>query len=164
MTQRFSFYDLVANGQPTKLRYPVDASGDGPVLLADGRLDERAIHGYDIEDVEVVALGGDRYRLAYALPNWISNCTVQWGDVFHAKAGPDGLEFVALEPGHFVHFVFDGFGSNRPAEAEEQLIHQFDGGWEGMLGVVSCAIPAEHVEAFEQGIRALDRCHLTRLA
>lgn len=85
------FYLLVENAADVMLEFPVDDDSGGPFWKDDGQLDLVRCKEWDQEEVGVVPLGGNRYRLAERQLGPFSGLRLYWGDEFNADKGEDGM-------------------------------------------------------------------------
>lgn len=84
------FYLLVENAVDVVLDFPADDDSGGPFWNDDGQLDLVRCKEWDQEEVGVVPLGGNRYRLAERQLGPFSGLRLYWGDEFNPDKGEDG--------------------------------------------------------------------------
>jgi len=84
------FYLLLEDAANVVLEFPVDDDSGGPFWSDDGQLDLVRCKEWDQEEVGVVPLGGNRYRLAERQMGPFSRRRLYWGDEFNAGKGVDG--------------------------------------------------------------------------
>lgn len=145
------FYSLFEGATKAVLGFPADDDFIGPFWNELGELDTTRGSGWSEEKVAVVALGGNRYRLAVCMDGPFSSLRLYWGDEFMAEpAGGNKLTLHSVVvPQRFTHFRFmvSGFGSQHPL-AEQ--VHAMGGGWELVAqGILTLTVAAEHAAEFE---------------
>lgn len=147
-----AFYGLVEEATKTVLLYPADGDSGGPFWNERGELDLVRGKDWDEEDVGIVPLGGNRYRLAERLMGPFSGLRLYWGDEFTADQADDGtLRLTAIVvPRRYAHFRFlaSKFNSDHPLAKH---LHAMGGGWETVAtGMLTLTVPAEHGTEFQR--------------
>lgn len=139
------FYDLFDGAYEAILTFPVDEKGCGPYFDVDGNLDLSKGAELSHEPVQVVDLGGGRYRVG---DNSLVMCglTLFWGDEFIANKKGDDLELLKRLPSKFKHY-----GSIGKAKSLD-VVHRYGGGWAQELMMLRVTIPIEQADAFEREI------------
>jgi hypothetical protein len=130
------FYVLVEGAADAVLEFPADGDSGGPFWNADGQLDFARCKEWDQEDVGVVPLGGNRYRLAERRMGPFSGLRLYWGDEFNADKGDEGtlrLTSVCV-PRSFAHFRFLTSGGFNNEHQLARHLHSLGGGWEAVAG------------------------------
>lgn len=138
------FYDLLVDAHSVVIRYPLIGGEPGPHFDADGNVEGADGDEVEEEELNVVDLGGGRYRVG-------NNCmfsapTLHWGDEFLANEKDDVLEIVKLLPPKFKHYCTVGKAGNL------DVAHRFGGGWAEELMCLLVTIPLDQAEAFEREI------------
>ncbi len=147
------FYDQFDGAARFKLSFPVDDDGVGPDWDALGVLDTSRSPVRAKEEVELVDLGGGRYRLAEKCDGPFSGLRLQWGDEFIAEISAGGglVMSLVIEPRKYRHFQFmvsHGFSNDHPIAG---LIHRLMGGWEIIAGgMLTVTLPVATAFEFEQ--------------
>lgn len=151
------FYAQFDDATESTLCFPVDEDGVGPYWLESGQLDANQGDSRSCEKVEVVNLGGDRYRLAFKVQGPFSGLRLNWGDEFMAEeSGRKRLDLLRVTtPADYRHFqlvVSRSFNNESPLA---KLVHRFGGGWETVSGgMLTLTVPstsaADFVEAAQQ--------------
>lgn len=149
-----AFYNLMEGATEFVLQYPADGDSGGPVWNDQGELDHEQGANWDEEEVCVVALGGDRYRLAERLMGPFSGLRLYWGDEFTADKVDDGtLRMTSvIVPRCFVHFRFitsvQHFSNDHPLAKH---LHAMGGAWETVAGgMLTLTLPAGHGDRFRR--------------
>lgn len=146
------FYELFKNARPYLLEYPLGRDEKGPQWLPDGTLDPKAMQEWEEEEIDAVALGGDRYQVACISMMPLTYLKLRWGDIIHAEeTEPGKLRLKRVEmPMPYVHYSsIGGPFSNKNDLAD--LIHRLEGGWETVIGgYLTVTIPAARAEEFER--------------
>lgn len=139
------FYDLFDGAYEAILTFPVDEEGCGPFFDSEGNLDLSKGAELSHEPVQVVDLGGGRYRMG---DNSLvmSGLTLFWGDEFIANKNGDELEIVKRLPSKFKHY--DSIGKAKSLD----VAHRYGGGWAEELMLLRVTIPIEQADAFEREI------------
>ena len=139
------FYDLFDRAHEAILIFPVDEEGFGPYFNVEGNLDLSKGAELSVESVQVVDLGGGRYRMG---DNSLVMCGLAlfWGDEFIASKKGDELELVKRLPSKFKHY--DTIGKANSLD----VAHRYGGGWAQELMLLRVTIPIEQAEAFEREI------------
>lgn len=151
------FYDDLSDAQKFSLTFPLDNEGSGPYWLDSGELVSANATESDVEDIEAVVLGNDRYRLAEQCMGPFSNLRLHWGDEFIAKLleGNKLLLVKLVVPRQFEHFRFltaRGFNNSNPVA---ELVHELGGGWETVaIGMLTITVPASKAQEFLAKVRA----------
>lgn len=151
------FYALVAGAADATLDFPVDENTEGPFWSEDGELDLTRCKAREREEVGVVPLGSNRYRLAERQMGPFSVLRLNWGDEFNADRGTDGtlrLTSVCM-PKRYTHVhLFVGRGFTGEYEFVRRL-HALGGGWELVAGgMLTLTIPRPHAAEFLRVLRA----------
>lgn len=151
------FYAQFDDATESTLCFPADEDGEGPYWLESGELNAGQASSRSCEKVEVVNLGGGRYRLAFKGEGPFSGLRLNWGDEFVAEeASRERLDLLRvstpLEYKHFQFMVSRGFNNESPLA---KLVHRFGGGWETVAGgMLTLTIPsttaADFVETAQQ--------------
>lgn len=130
------FYCLVEDASDVVLEFPVDGDSGGPFWNDDGVLDLRRCKEWDQEDVGVVSLGGNRYRLAERLMGPFSGLRLYWGDEFTAdKVQDNALRLTSVcTPQPYAHFRFLTSGVFNNEHQLARRLHALGGGWEAVAG------------------------------
>jgi hypothetical protein len=139
------FYDLFEGAHDAILTFPVGEEGCGPFFDAEGNLDLSKGAELSHESVQVVDLGGGRYRMGDN-SLLMSGLTLFWGDEFIAKKKGDELELVKRLPSKFKHY--DSIGKAKSLG----VAHRYGGGWAEELMLLRVTIPVEKADAFESEI------------
>jgi hypothetical protein len=142
-----SFYSLVEGAPEAVLEFPVDGDSGGPFWSDDGELDLVRCKEWDREEVRVVPLGGNRYRLAERRFGPFSVLTLYWGDEFNADKRKDGaLRLTSIcVPQSYAHFRFLASGRFDNEHELARHLHSLGGGWETVAGgMLTLTVPAEH--------------------
>lgn len=140
------FYGLFEDGSDAVLEFPIDGQNGGPFWHDDGELDLTRVKEWDQEEVRVVSLGGNRYRLAEQSLGPFSGLRLYWGDEFTADPHPNGvLRLTSVcTPRAYVHFRFL---TSSIFNNEHQLavqLHALGGGWESVAGgMLTLTIPVD---------------------
>ena len=139
------FYDLFERAYETILKFPVDEEGRGPHFDVEGNIDLSKGAELSYEPVQVVDLGGERYRMG---DNSLvmSGVSLFWGDEFIANKKGDELELVKRLPSKFKHY--DSIGKAKSLD----VVHRYGGGWAQELMQLRVTIPIEQADAFEREI------------
>ncbi len=139
------FYDFFDRAFEIILTFPVDEEGIGPHFDVEGNIDLSKGAELSQEPVQVVELGGDRYRMG---DNSLvmSGLTLFWGDEFIANKKGDELELVKRLPSKFKHY--DTIGKAKSLD----VVHRYGGGWAQELMLLRVTIPIEQADAFEREI------------
>ena len=127
------FYVLVEGAADAVLEFPADDGSGGPFWNDDGQLDLVRCKEWDQEEVGVVPLGGNRYRLAERQLGPFSGLRLYWGDEFNADKGEDGtlrLTSVCV-PRPYAHFRFLTSGGFNNEHQLARHLHSLGGGWVG---------------------------------
>lgn len=144
------FYDLFEGAYETVLTYPVDEEGIGPHFDAEDNLDLSKGAELSREPVQVIDLGGGRYRMGDNSLLMSGLLTLFWGDEFIANKNGDELELVKRLPRKFKHY--DSIGKAQSLD----VAHRYGGGWVEELMLLRISIPFEQAEAFEREIGLLE--------
>ena len=139
------FYDLFERAYETILTFPVDEEGCGPHFDVEGSLVLSKGAELSHESVQVVDLGGDRYRMG-GNSLVLSELTLFWGDEFIANKKGDELELIKRLPSKFKHY--DSIGKAKSLD----VVHRYGGGWAQELMLLRVTIPIEQTDAFEREI------------
>lgn len=147
-----AFYGLVEEATEAVLLYPADGDSGGPFWNERGELDLVRGKGWDEEDVGVVPLGGNRYRLAERLMGPFSGLRLYWGDEFMADQTVDGTLRITsvVVPRRYAHFRFlaSKFNNDHPLAKH---LHAMEGGWETIAtGMLTLTVPADHTAEFQR--------------
>ena len=139
------FYDLFDGAYEAILTFPVDEEGCGPFFDAEGNLDLSKGAELSREPVQVVDLGGVRYRMG---DNSLvtSGLTLFWGDEFIANKNGDELEIVKRLPSKFKHY--DSIGKAKSLD----VAHRYGGGWAEELGMPRGTSSIGRAAAFRAGL------------
>ncbi len=140
------FYDLFDGAFEAILTFPVDEEGSGPHFDADGNLDLSKGVELSYESVQVVELGGGRYRMGDNSLFMSGLLTLLWGDEFIANKNGDELELVKRLPSQFKHYNTIGKAKSL------NVVHSYGGGWAEELMLLRVTIPIEQSVAFEREI------------
>ena len=147
-----AFYGLVEKTTEVVILYPADGDSGGPFWNELGELDLLRGKDWDEEEVGIVPLGGNRYRLAERLMGPFSGLRLYWGDEFtadHTAEGTLRITSVVL-PRRYVHFRFiaSKFNNDHPLAIH---LHAMGGGWEAVAkGILTLTVPAEHGTEFQR--------------
>lgn len=149
-----NFYSLVEDAVDAVLEFPFDEdSVGGPFWHDDGQLDLKHCKEWDQEDVGVVPLGGDRYRLAERQMGPFSGLRLYWGDEFIANKGEDGtlrLTSVCM-PRPYSHFRFSTSGGFNNEHQLAQHLHALGGGWEAVaVGMLTLTVPSANADELQR--------------
>ncbi len=139
------FYVLVEDAADAVLEFPADGDSGGPFWNVDGQLDLVRCKEWEQEDVGVVPLGGNRYRLAERRVGPFSGLRLYWGDEFNADKGDDGtLRVISVcVPRPFAHFRFLTSGGFSNEHQLARHLHSLGGGWEAVAGgMLTLTIPS----------------------
>jgi len=147
-----AFYGLVEEATEAVLLFPADGDSGGPFWNERGELDCVRCKDWDEEDVGIVALGGNRYRLAERLMGPFSGLRLYWGDEFEADQTDDGTLTITsvVVPRRYAHFRFlaSKFNNDHPLAKH---LHAMDGGWETVAtGMLTLTVPVEHGPEFQR--------------
>lgn len=148
-----AFYSVVDGASEVALEFPVDGESGGPFWNEDGGLDLGRCKDWDQEELGIVSLGGNRYRLAERLLGPFSRLRLYWGDEFTAHDGQDGaLRLVSVcMPRPYAHFRFLTSGGFSNEHQLAQYLHTCGGGWETVAGgMLTLSIPAEHANELQR--------------
>ncbi len=140
------FYDLFEGAYDVILTFPVDEEGCGPFFDAEGNLDLSKGAELSHESVQVVDLGGGRYRMGDNSLLMSGLLTLLWGDEFIANKKEDELELVKRQPSKFKHY--DSIGKAKSLD----VAHRYGGGWAEELMLLRVTIPIDQADAFEREI------------
>lgn len=132
--------------------YPADGDSGGPFWNERGELDLVRGKDWDEEDVGIVPLGGNRYRLAERLMGPFSGLRLYWGDEFTADQTVDGTLRITsvVVPRRYAHFRFlaSKFNNDHPLAKH---LHAMEGGWETIAtGMLTLTVPADHAAEFQR--------------
>lgn len=148
-----AFYGLVEGASDLVLEFPVDGDSGGPFWNDDGALDLRRCKEWDQEDVGVVSLGGNRYRLAERLMGPFSGLRLYWGDEFTAdKAQDNALRLTSVcIPRPYAHFRFLTSGGFNNEHQLARRLHSLGGGWAAVAGgMLTLTVPSEHASELQR--------------
>jgi len=155
------FYSLVERSRKFTLRFPSDEDGVGPYWLATGEMDGSRHDSDSVENVECVALGDNRYRLAIQAEGPFSGLRLHWGDEFFAESG-NGCDLVLTRvamPRKFVHHRFMASGKFTNENPIATILHACGGGWETVaVGILTLTVPVETAAEFMRQMQANDFC------
>lgn len=140
------FYGLVEEGTEAVLLYPADGDAGGPFWNERGELDLVRGKDWGEEDVGIVPLGGNRYRLAERLMGPFSGLRLYCGDEFTADQTDDEMLRITsiVVPRRYTHFRFlaSKFNNDHPLAKH---LHAMGGGWEKVAsGMLTLTVPAEY--------------------
>ena len=147
------FYLLVEKAVDVVLEFPADGDSGGPFWNDAGQLDLVRCKEWDQEEVGVVPLGGNRYRLAERQLGPFSGLRLYWGDEFNADKGEDGtlrLTSVCMPrlDAHFRLLTSGGFSNDHQLA---QHLHSLGGGGEAVAGgVLTLTVPAERASHLQR--------------
>ena len=147
-----AFYGLVEEATEAVLLFPADGDSGGPFWNERGELDCVRCKDWDEEDVGIVTLGGNRYRLAERLMGPFSGLRLYWGDEFEADQTDDGTLTITsvVVPRRYAHFRFLASKFNNDHPLAEHL-HAMGGGWETVAtGMLTLTVPVEHGPEFQR--------------
>ena len=147
-----AFYGLVEGATEAALLFPADGDSGGPFWNEQGELDLVRCEDWDEEEVGIVPLGGNRYRLAERLFGPFSRLRLYWGDEFTADKIDDGKLRITsvVVPRRYANFRFisSRFNNNHPLANH---LHAMGGGWEIVAtGMLTLTVPAEHGAEFQR--------------
>lgn len=147
-----AFYGLVEEATEAVLLFPADGDSGGPFWNERGELDCVPCKDWDEEDVGIVTLGGNRYRLAERLMGPFSGLRLYWGDEFEADQTDDGTLTITsvVVPRRYAHFRFlaSKFNNHHPLAKH---LHAMGGGWETVAtGMLTLTVPVEHGPEFKR--------------
>ena len=147
------FYVLVEGAADAVLEFPADDDSGGPFWNDDGQLYLVRCKEWDQEEVGVVPLGGNRYRLAERQLGPFSGLRLYWGDEFNADKGEDGtlrLTSVCV-PRPYAHFRFLTSGGFNNEHQLARHLHSLGGGWEAVAGgMLTLTVPAERASELKR--------------
>ena len=148
------FYVLVEGAADAVLEFPADDGSGGPSWNDDGQLDLVRCKEWDQEEVGVVPLGGNRYRLAERQLGPFSGLRLYWGDEFNADKGEDGtlrLTSVCV-PRPYAHFRFLTSGGFDNEHQLARHLHSLGGGgWVAVAGgMLTLTVPAERASELKR--------------
>ncbi len=150
-----AFYGLVEKATEAVLLYPADGYSGGPFWNEQGELDIVRSTDWDEEDVGIVSLGGNLYRLAERLMGPFSRLRLYWGDEFTADQVDDGVLRITsvVVPRRYVHCrsIASNFNNDHPIV---NYLHAMGGGWEKVAGFLTLTVPSEHWTEFRRLISA----------
>lgn len=148
------FYRLMEGATEVVLQYPSDGDAGGPIWNDQGQLDLERVGDWEEEDVGIVALGGNRYRLTERLAGPFSCLTLYWGDEFTAEELEDGILRITsvIVPRRFAHFRFltsgPHFSNDHPLAKH---LHALGGAWETVAGgMLTITLPAENSKELQR--------------
>ena len=151
------FYDDLTGADKFGLIFPLDNEAAGPYWLDSGELNCADGAESEVEDIEAVVLGNDRYRLAEKCMGPFSSLRLHWGDEFIAEH-LDGNKLLLTKmvvPRKFEHFRFltsAGFKNSNPVA---ELAHKLGGGWETVaIGMLTITVPVLRAQEFIAKVRA----------
>lgn len=139
------FYDLFDGAYEAILTFPVDEEGCGPYFDAEGNLDLSKGAELSHDPVQVVDLGGGRYRMGDN-SLLLDGLGLFGGDEFIANKNGDELELVKRLPSKFKHYNTIGKAKSL------DVAHQYGGGWVEELMMLRVTIPIEQADAFEREV------------
>lgn len=147
-----AFYSLVEEATEAALLFPADGDSGGPFWNERGELDRVRCQDWEEEDVGIVPLGGNRYRLAERLLGPFSGLRLHWGDEFEADQTDDGTLRITsvVVPRRYAHFRFlaSKFNNDHPLAKH---LHDMGGGWETVAtGMLTLTVPVEHGPEFQR--------------
>lgn len=149
-----AFYYLMEGATEVVLVYPADGDSGGPSWNDQGELALEQGSDWEEEEVGVVVLGGDRYRLTERLMGPFSGLRLYWGDEFTADKLSDGkLRMTSvIVPRRFVHFRFITSGPHFSNDLPlAKHLHSMGGAWETVAGgMLTMTLPAEHGTEFQR--------------
>ena len=147
------FYLLVENAVDVVLEFPADEDSGGPFWNDDRQLDLVRCKEWDQEEVGVVPLGGNCYRLAERQLGPFSGLRLYWGDEFNADKGEDGtlrLTSVCM-PRLYAHFRLLTSGGFSNDHQLAQHLHSLGAGGEAVAGgVLTLTVPAERASELKR--------------
>lgn len=147
------FYLLLEDAADVVLEFPVDDDSGGPFWHNEGQLDLVRCKEWDQEEVGVVPLGGNRYRLAERQMGPFSGLRLYWGDEFNADKGVDGklrLTSICI-PRPYAHFRFLTSGGFSNEHQLAQHLHSIGGGWETVAGgMLTLTVPVERASELKR--------------
>lgn len=152
-TEPSPFYEQFKHARPYLLEYPLGSDKEGPHWLPDGALDPNEMQEWEAEEIDAVALGGDRYQVACIGMMPFSSLKLRWGDIIHAEeTEPGELRLKHIEiPMPYVHYSSLSSGPFRNDIPPADLVHRLGGGWETVMGgYLTVSIPAGRAEEFER--------------
>jgi hypothetical protein len=156
-TNPSSFYNQLAGAEKFSLVFPPDKDGFGPHWVESGELVRADGVQTEVEDIEAVSLGSNRYRLADRCSGPFSSLRLHWGDEFFADRTDETTltltKLAAPQPfEHFRYFTSSGFDN---ADVMAHIVHAVGGGWETVAGgMVTLTVPATRAQEFQSKLNA----------
>ena len=151
------FYDQLFGAEKFRLIFPLARDCVGPDWLESGELVRKNGWEPEIEEIEAVSLGGNRYRLAERCLGPFTSLRLYWGDEFFAdRSQGNKLNLTkVVVPRTYEHYrwlISAGFKNENPIA---ELVHEVGGGWETVaVGMLTLTVPALRVQEFHSRMNA----------
>jgi hypothetical protein len=147
------FYMLFNGAKDFVLLFSSDEDGCGPFWHENGELDLSRSNDQFDDEVALVELGADQYRLVCRYLEPLSGLRLHWGDEFVAERMTNNeliLKRIVV-PQKFKHYQFIASASFNNDNPIAQIVHRHGGGWGAVAGgILTLTVPAHTAANFER--------------